>query len=130
MGVIIISTIVLVVIAAITNAIMDILQQKYKASIFSNLNRYSSQFWNPKLSWKNKWKWSEDKQTFVEKFPLSSTVLVWTTDAWHLMQMIFHTSWQLAIAINTPNPVLTFVVLKTINSGVFELITRYFLVKR
>lgn len=44
-----------------------------------------SQFWNPSLSWKNKWKNGDPLQG--EKFWQSSRALVWTTDGYHLMRM-------------------------------------------
>ncbi len=43
-----------------------------------------SKFWNPENSWRNKWK---DGDPFNgEKFFLSSTVLVFLTDGWHLLK--------------------------------------------
>jgi hypothetical protein len=43
------------------------------------------EFWNPNESWVNKWKNGDPAQG--EKFPLSSTALVFTTDAYHLFRM-------------------------------------------
>jgi hypothetical protein len=60
--------------------IMDKLQFHYNKSIFKNFK--NKQFWNPKISWKNKWK-NGDKDK-GEKFLFSSTLFVFTTDAWHL----------------------------------------------
>lgn len=74
----------LIFISALSKAIMDVIQFKYYESVFRNFNSY---FWNPKLSWANKYKNLDPKQG--PKFFLSTTVLVWTTDAWHLFQMIF-----------------------------------------
>ena len=42
------------------------------------------EFWNPNESWVNKWKNGDPAQG--EKYFLSSTALVWTTDAYHLMR--------------------------------------------
>jgi hypothetical protein len=61
-------------------AVMDKIQFHYNKSIFRNFK--NQQFWNPKISWKNKWK-NGDKNN-GEKFPFSSTIFVFTTDAWHL----------------------------------------------
>jgi len=36
-------------------------------------------YWNPKISWQNK---------YNSKIPFAKTFLVWTTDAWHLFDMI------------------------------------------
>lgn len=44
----------------------------------------SSQFWNPSLSWRNKWKNGDPAQG--EKFFLSSTLLVGLTDGYHLLR--------------------------------------------
>lgn len=123
----IVVTIILVCIAGISNAIMDILQHKFKLSIFYN-SKFNELFWNPRKSWKNKWTWSNG--ALKEKFLGSSTVFVFVTDAWHLFQFIYNTCWQLAISIHTPYPVVSFVVLKTLNSGVFELFYKYILKKR
>ena len=44
----------------------------------------SSTYWNPNLSWVNKWKNGDPAQG--EKFWQSSRALVWTTDGYHLMR--------------------------------------------
>lgn len=45
----------------------------------------NSTFWNPNLSWTNKWKNGDPAQG--EKFWQSSRALVWTTDGYHMMRM-------------------------------------------
>ena len=64
---------------------MDKLQFHYDKSIFKNFK--NQQFWDGRISWKNKWKNGDKEQG--EKFPGSSTFFVFTTDAWHLFQSIF-----------------------------------------
>jgi len=54
----------------------------YFAKVRPNANEM---FWNPQKSHVNKWKNGDYKQG--EKFPLSSTALVFTTDAYHLFRM-------------------------------------------
>jgi hypothetical protein len=49
---------------------------------FPNANQ---QFWNPSLSWRNKYRNGDYLQG--ERFPGSSTIFVWTTDGYHLMRM-------------------------------------------
>lgn len=115
----IIVTVVLLVLASACNAVMDILQHKFKSSIFSDEERFKELFWNPKISWKNKWKWVNGK--LKEKFMFSSTILVFTTDGWHFFQFLFHSCWQLAIAINMPHPVIMFITIKVLFSAIFEL---------
>lgn len=72
----------LLVTSAIAKAIQDKLQFHFSNSVFKELGSW----WNPKTSWKNKWKNGDKKQG--EAFPLSSTLLVSLTDAWHLFGLI------------------------------------------
>lgn len=69
--------------AGICNAVMDKINFHYMRSIFKDKN---AQFWSVKHSWRNKWKDGIEKRG--PKFFGSTTFLVWTTDAWHLFQMI------------------------------------------
>lgn len=79
-----ITTITLFFLAGMLNAVMDKLQFHYSHSIFSVLN---AKFWNPAISWKNKYKnWPDDKR---EKFLGSTTIFVGLTDAWHLFQSLW-----------------------------------------
>jgi hypothetical protein len=71
------------IIAAICNAVMDVLAFKYKHSIFSSRNSY---YWNPSISWRNKYK--NKKVSSGSAFFGSTTFLVFTTDAWHLFQFL------------------------------------------
>ena len=73
---------ILTVLAGVCEAIMDTLQFHFDRSIFSNYT--NKRFWNPILSWENKYK--EDLKT--PKFFLSTTLFVFLTDAWHLFKMI------------------------------------------
>lgn len=76
------------------NGIAEDLQFHYPEfkRTFPNVN---DQFWNPQISWKNKYEdW--DKGIRAEKFPFSSTALAWTTDGYHLVRtgqrLLFTTS--------------------------------------
>ncbi len=88
------AVIILLVIAGLANAIMDTLAFKYESSIFKTRK---PQFWNPVLSSKNKYKDGDSSKG--RRFFLSTTVLVFTTDAWHLFQFIFNTSIFLAMVL-------------------------------
>jgi hypothetical protein len=68
-------SIILFLLSAVFEAVMDFLQFRYTKR---------NQFWNPQLSWMNKWDFSTVPRK--ERFPLSSTVLVFLTDGWHLMK--------------------------------------------
>lgn len=73
--------------AGFFNGVGNNLQFHYSQTIFPQ--RPSEKFlwggpgyWNPEYSWRNKYKdWPRDKS---EAFPLSTSALVWATDAWHL----------------------------------------------
>lgn len=41
-------------------------------------------FWNPEISWKNKYELDNEGNIRGEKFPLSTTALVFMTDGYHL----------------------------------------------
>ena len=78
--------ILLVVLASYAEAVMDKINFHFDRSVFKEKKNHL--FWNPQESWKNKWK--EDLKT--EKFLGSSTIFVFTTDAWHLYKFIRNTS--------------------------------------
>jgi hypothetical protein len=77
---------IMISLSAISESIMDKIQFHYDKSIFST-EKYNQLFWNPIESWKNKWK--DDLKT--EKFLGSSTIFVFTTDAWHLFKFFKNT---------------------------------------
>lgn len=62
---------------------------------FPNAN---DQFWNPSISWKNKYR--NGDYTQGPKFPLSTTALVWVTDGFHLMRFSKNTLMVTTIALN------------------------------
>lgn len=80
----IISTLLFVSLAAVSESVMDKLQFHFERSVFARLK--NKQWWNPKTSWRNKWKNGNKEEG--EKFFLSSTIFVFTTDAWHLFKTI------------------------------------------
>jgi hypothetical protein len=69
--------------AGFCKGIMDTLQFHYAKSSFADRDPL---FWNPKVSWRNKYK-NGDPQA-GPKFPFSTTWLVFLTDAWHLFQTV------------------------------------------
>jgi len=77
----------LIILASISEAIMDKIQFHYDKSIFSN-DKYKQTFWDPTKSWVNKWKDSSAKD---ERFLGSSSIFVFTTDAWHLFKFFRNT---------------------------------------
>lgn len=84
-------------IAAASNAVMDILQHKYKQSIFSNYNR---QYWDPIISWANKYKVLSERIKYKWNFYLFKIDKpVFLTDAWHLFQSIMIVSLAISVLI-------------------------------
>jgi len=77
-------TIIFLILAAICNAVMDVLSTRYYVSIFGNLK--NRQFWDWNISWRNKWSWGEKANG--EKFFLSSSMLSFMTDGWHLAKAL------------------------------------------
>lgn len=74
--------VLLVILAAICKAIRDTIDFHYDDSLFVKCK--NQQWWNPAISWKNKYK--EDLKT--PKFFGSTTFLVYTTDAWHCFDFL------------------------------------------
>jgi len=85
---------VLLFISSASNGIMDKLMFHYTTSIFKNLN---PSFWNPSVSWKNKWK--NGNKSEGERFLGSSTIFVSLTDAWHLFKSIMMNSIRISVVI-------------------------------
>ena len=62
---------------------MDALQFHYQQTGFEPDNR----FWNPDISWKNKYKGGDPDNG--PAFFLSTTALVFLTDGWHLFKFLY-----------------------------------------
>ena len=76
----------LIILASISEAIMDKLQFHYHKSIFKqNPVKYNQSFWDASISWQNKYK--EDSMT-EPRFYGSTTLFVFMTDAWHLFKFL------------------------------------------
>ena len=91
-------TAALLITAGISNGIMDTLQFHYTQTPLNPNN----QFWNPDLSWKNKY--AQDAagtllRPLRPKFFGSTTFLVGFTDAWHLFQLIMFACFRTAVVI-------------------------------
>ena len=80
-------------ISGAADGIRDTLMFHYHETGFKD----DDMFWNPDISWKNKWKNGDKSQG--EAFPGSSTVFVWATDGWHLFQTVMLSMWRIAILI-------------------------------
>jgi len=110
----IISIIVLVlfVVAGISNAICDTLMFRYEDSVFKKWKT-----WNPNKSWLNKWEMIDRyvgpfkctsnpwyylwlyRPKYIERFPYSSTVLVFLTDPWHFFKFVMLTCFESSVVL-------------------------------
>ncbi len=77
------ASLVLFLLAAICDAIRDKITHHYNKSIFK---KFKEKWWNPKISWRNKYVDGDLKKGFRYKFPLS--FLNNFTDAWHTFKVI------------------------------------------
>ena len=77
-------SLILICIAGIFNACMDIIKSRWVWSIFRNVK--NQQWFDPSISWKNKWKDGDIQKG--EKFLGSSTVFVFVTDFWHFCKFL------------------------------------------
>lgn len=112
----VILTIALILVAAISNVLMDLSSEGRLYSKNVNLYRWL----NKELSWRLKYEKQDPR--WGEKFPGSTTVFVFLTDGWHLFQFIFHTCWQMAIAIHIDRWFIAFVIIKIVFSLSFQLV--------
>lgn len=78
---------ILTIISGLSEGIMDTLQFHFDKSSFPKLKNQI--FWDPKISWKNKWK--NGDPLMGERFRFSSTLFVFSTDAWHFFKFLRNT---------------------------------------
>lgn len=79
------------VLAAICDAAMDKLAFHYEKSVFRRKGHETidhKYFWDPKISWRNKYKGRVPSKG--PKFPGSTTIFVGITDGFHLMQLLMN----------------------------------------
>ena len=109
----------LLIVGGISNAIMDVIRFRYSTSIFKKFK--NQQWWNPSISWINKWKNGDHTQG--EKFWGSSRWFVRFTDAWHFFQGIMFTCFFLCIILYTPfiNRWIDFIIMYFIFTSIFQL---------
>ena len=94
--------------AAICSAIMDNLSQHWFKSKFKKFN---NQWWNPEISWKNKyingdWK-NGEKHIFIYKFIKIKYPII-LTDAWHFFKFLM--VFCIVLATTTYTPFLGFFI--------------------
>jgi hypothetical protein len=106
---------------------MDILTHDYQRSLAVRFG-WSYYFWNPTISWRNKWK--NGNKEDGEDYWGSSTFFVWRTDGWHLCKFLRNRFFSLALTVAVYQDfthkgfwvfVITYVVLGVAQSLFFEL---------
>ena len=101
--------------------LMDHLQFHYHKGQFKN-----EQFWNPQISWKNKYK--DGNPDLGPAYFGSTTFLAWTTDGWHMIKTIGFSILQLLIAFLLMRKqkwyytVLAFIIIKLVFVSGFHLV--------
>jgi hypothetical protein len=89
-----------ILIAGVAKGSMDELTFHYRKSIFAKFN---PKWWNPGLSWRNKYVHTDDMITTLKpRFFGSTSFLSFTTDAWHFFQFIYLTMIGLSIVFYVP----------------------------
>lgn len=120
-------TLLMLLLAASLNAVMDKLQFHYDRSVFAPLKAHR-QWLDPRISWRNKYRNGDPQQGAA--FPLSTTSLVGLTDAWHCAKSLWIACIMLAILapftalvkLRWWAWVLVFLGLQVLYGGVFELL--------
>jgi hypothetical protein len=111
--------IVLIIISAISESIMDKIQFHFEKSIFND-NSYNRLFWNPLYSWENKW----NKDLTKPKFFLSTTLLVFLTDGWHFFKFLRNTTLFIGLPLLVLSPIniiISVIIARIIYGLVFTL---------
>lgn len=123
-------TLIFVFLAAVCNAIMDVITYRFDTSIFSKVVRLKW-FIDPKVSWRNKYKNEDPSQG--ANFPFSTTVLCAITDLWHLTKNIMLVLLYVGITCYIPiiNPVLDVILYYIVFGVTFEICwSRLFIIKK
>jgi hypothetical protein len=89
-------SIIFIIFSGISESIMDKIQFHFSKSIFSKFK--NQLFWDPSISWRNKYKNGDPKQG--SKFWGSTTYFVFVTDAWHFFKFLKNTSMFISMGIS------------------------------
>ena len=113
-------TLIFVFLAAICNAIMDVITYRFNLSIFSKLVQLKW-YIDPSVSWRNKYKNGDPNQGPV--FPFSTSILCAITDLWHLTKSIMLVLLYVGITCYVPiiHPVLDVILYYIVFGVTFEL---------
>lgn len=133
-------SILLVIIAGASKGVSDTISHHFSKSIFTNEKIFTKEYWNPTLSWKNKYKERGDSFIYnlIEK--LDNTILVRFTDAWHCFNSMIYWSLLSVIIIQPKLPewlddvyltnVINFTIAFSLFAGSFMLFYYKVLIKK
>lgn len=110
---------VLVLLALIMNSGMDSLRHSFSTSFARN---WVEQFWNPALSWKNKYENYELYGTKRRKKWHSIVIPAPFTDGWHLLKMFMLGFIMSAMSLNVTGNLLTDFYLFCMYAGEWNLV--------
>lgn len=91
--------------AFIMFGVMDKLVHHYP-QLSNPFFKKNPQFWDPSISWKNKYK----EDTFDPKFLGSTSIFVFVTDGWHLLQWFAYTFIALSLTILITDNIIDFIL--------------------
>jgi len=113
-------TLIFIFLAAICNAIMDVITYRFNLSIFSKFVQLKW-YIDPSVSWRNKYKNGDPNQGPI--FPFSTSILCAITDLWHLTKSIMLVLLYVGITCYVPiiNPVLDVILYYIVFGVTFEL---------
>lgn len=80
-------------VAGLGDGTAEALRNHYSKTPFKN-----HQYWDPGVSWTNKYKNGDPTQG--PRFPLSTTAFVWTTDGYHMSRMVRNSSFMVSIVFH------------------------------
>jgi hypothetical protein len=112
-------SIILLILAGISKAVKDRIMTGWSTSKFKQWG-FNREWWDNQISWRNKWKTDGVWVSQKEKFPLSSTVLVFITDAWHCSDLIFILSFAVGVWLAPMNPVWSIVIVLGVFQAVYS----------
>ena len=121
---------ILIFFSAICNAVMDVCSFHYSTSIFSKFN---PQWWNPEISWRNKYVGGDPSQGFRKCFFGLLDYPTFLTDAWHFFKSSMICLFCAAIVLYKPvlGPLIDFVIIGVIWNVAFNVCyNRIFVLKK
>ncbi len=117
--------------AAICNAVMDVLSFRFTQSIFKH-EPFTSWLWNPEISWKNKYEDKDPNKPMLKLLGLFDRPF---TDAWHTLKSLMIVFIILSIVtfnieVSILSVIFGLIVYGTIWNVVFNLFYNHLLIKK